>query len=254
MKGEMWMKEKKFACKNMMFSLFLFCVILPVSSFSLDAQISEDFSDLSNWEPVSFDKIGRHSEYVLREEDDGSRYLQILSNNSASGIRHVMEFNPHELPFVSWEWKVLKGITKGDPTKKSGDDYPVRLYIMFPYNPEEASFFESVKYSAYKALKGVYPPKASLNYAWTTVDVSEHSFPNPYTSKAHVITLRAAEDPLDTWVSEEVDILEDYRRIFGKSVPDAATLAIMGDSDDTGEETEAAIRNIKVKRSRFNSK
>jgi len=52
----------------------------------------------------------------------------------------------------------------------------------------------------------------------------------------------------NTWVDEEVNILDDYNKAFGKSPPSTASIAIMNDSDNTGEDSVSYIDFIEVYR------
>ncbi len=45
-----------------------------------------------------------------------------------------------------------------------------------------------------------------------------------------------------------MDIVRDYRLAFGRNPPKTATLAVMNDSDDTGESAKAWIDFIKIYR------
>jgi hypothetical protein len=50
------------------------------------------------------------------------------------------------------------------------------------------------------------------------------------------------------WVEEEADVLADYRKAFGKDPPRAASLAVMNDSDNTGERSVSFIDWIEIAR------
>jgi hypothetical protein len=50
-----------------------------------------------------------------------------------------------------------------------------------------------------------------------------------------MVILRAGPAQAGQWVEEEVNILDDYRTAFGEEPPKSARLAIMSDSDNTGE-------------------
>jgi len=50
-------------------------------------------------------------------------------------------------------------------------------------------------------------------------------------------------------VEEEVNVLADYRRVFGKAPPDRASLAIMNDSDNTCEAAVSHMAFIEVRSS-----
>jgi hypothetical protein len=51
-------------------------------------------------------------------------------------------FKVNDYPRVKWRWKVNNVYGKGDARIKSGDDYPMRIYVMFEYDPDKAGTFE----------------------------------------------------------------------------------------------------------------
>jgi hypothetical protein len=69
---------------------------------------------------------------------------------------------------------------------------------------------------------------------------------SPYTEKAKIITLQRGKERVGTWQTEEVHILEDYRRVFGEDPPMAANLAVMNDSDNTGQGAVSYLDFIEV--------
>lgn len=215
------------------------------SILAAEPTIFEDFQTLANWEELSFKKIPNRSKYEITNDDNGSA-LSLKSDKSASGLIYKEEFNPYKNPILDWSWKVDKGIEGVDPQTKSGDDYPIRVYVLFKYDPANASFLERAKYGAIKAIKGKYPPDSSLNYVWTTNDISRSHFPSPYTERSQMIVLKDKSAPIGAWFSEKVNIIEDYRKVFGKEPPAVASLAIMADSDNTGQSTIAGLKNISV--------
>ena len=48
------------------------------------------------------------------------------------------------------------------------------------------------------------------------------------------------------WVVEKRNVLEDYRRVFGLDPPKAGAIAIMTDTDNTGEEAVAYYGPIRI--------
>lgn len=48
-------------------------------------------------------------------------------------------------------------------------------------------------------------------------------------------------------MTEEVDVLSDYRRAFGTDPPGQAGLAVMNDSDDTGESSVSWLDDLEVR-------
>lgn len=204
-----------------------------------------NFDSLTDWEPLTFPKIKAHSKYSLEKEGNKS-ILKAESHASASAIVYRRTFNIYENPQLRWRWKVTKLSDRGNPKVKAGDDYPIRVYVMFQYDPDSASLGESLIYKATKAIYGKYPPHSTLNYVWTGANMSERFIASPYTSKAYMVVLEKGKEKAGQWVEESVNVLEDYRKAFGKEPPAMAGIAVMSDSDNTGAQAEAYLEFIEV--------
>jgi len=205
----------------------------------------EDFNDFESWRPLYFPKIKRHSTYTIMKDKDSS-FLRAESNASASGLIFKKEFTVFDYPKVRWRWKVENVYQKGNAEEKSGDDYPIRIYVIFKYDPETASFGQRLKYGLAKTIYGEYPPHSSLSYVWANRKHQQRIIPNPYASEARMIVMEAGTEKAGQWVEEDVDILEDYRKAFGTIPPAIAGIAIMNDSDNTGERSVSYVDYIEV--------
>jgi hypothetical protein len=229
----------------------LFCLCLFMACLSARAEekilFREDFASLEQWRPVHFPNIKKHTDYSV-ETRGQEHYLRAESNASASALVYRQEFNPYEYPRVRWRWKVDNLYEKAQPGAKSGDDYPMRVYIVFRYDPASASLFEKFKYETMRALYGEYPPHSSLTYVWSSKVDDKKIHESPYTSKARVIHLREGDRHVGTWQEENINILEDYEKAFGKKPPPAASIGIMNDSDNTGERSVSYLDYIEVYR------
>ncbi len=207
----------------------------------------EEFNSLKEWEPLYFPKIKRHTSYTIKSEGD-KRYLKAVSNASASAMVYKHRFNPYEFPNIRWRWKIENTYKKGDAKTKAGDDYPIRIYVMFQYNPEDSTLVEKAEYEAMRLIYGRYPPKATLNYIWSNKPHKERMLTNTYTERARMIPLEHGDKKAGRWVVEDVNILKDYREAFGEDPPEVASIAIMNDSDNTGESSTSYIDYIEVYR------
>jgi hypothetical protein len=205
----------------------------------------ENFDTLALWEPLTFPKVKKHSVYTPVREGD-TPVLKAESHASASAIVYRRTFNVYDYPMIRWRWKVTQLSDRGDPREKAGDDYPIRLYVMFQYDPDKATMGERLLYGAAKAIYGKYPPRSSLSYVWTGHAVSERIFPSPYTDKARMIVLEKGNERVGQWVDEAINIPEDYRKAFGKDPPAMAGLAVMSDTDNTGTDAVAYVAYIEV--------
>ncbi|NQY94569.1 MAG: DUF3047 domain-containing protein, partial [Campylobacteraceae bacterium] len=71
-----------------------------------------------------------------------------------------------------------------------------------------------------------------------------------YTSRAKMAILNSGMEKANTWQEHTVNVLENYKEAFGKNPPENVTLAIMSDSDNTGESSLSYVDYIEVKQSK----
>ncbi len=199
------------------------------------------------WKPLTFKKIEKHTTYTLVKEDDAV-VVKAVAEASASGLTRETKINPKEYPIVQWRWKIMNILKKGDVHKKEGDDYPARIYITFEYDASKLSFFEKKKYQAIRLLYGEYPPLAAINYIWESKAPIGTMVPNPYTDRVMMFVVESGSAKLDQWINEERNVYEDYKKAFGEEPPMISGVAIMTDTDNTGESATAYYGDILFKK------
>jgi hypothetical protein len=207
--------------------------------------LRDDFKDLGNWEPLYFPKIAKHTEYTVVSEGKKT-VLKTQSSASASALVYKRSFNPYQFPRLRWRWKVENIYKSADGKTKAGDDYPLRIYVIFQYDPEKADLSEKLLYGTMKAVYGKYPPQSTLNYVWASSATADTIITSPYTDRAKLIARERGPAKIGQWVDEAAHIIEDYRKAFGRNPPDKASLAIMNDSDNTGEAAVSYLEFIEV--------
>jgi hypothetical protein len=173
-----------------------------------------------------------------------------VAESSASGLVREIKIDPKEFPVVQWHWKVTNILKKGDVRRKEGDDYPARIYVTFEYDSSKLGFFEKAKYEAVRLLYGQYPPIGAINYIWESKLPQGMMIPNPYTNRVIMIVVESGETKLNQWVSEERNIYGDYKKAFGQEPPMISGVAIMTDTDNTGEKATAYYGDILFKRTK----
>ena len=177
-------------------------------------------SGLTGWSEKSFKGA---TEYLI-VEDSGQKVLQAKSQNAASGLVFETLYDPKEYPVLSWRWKVGNTIASGDSRTKASDDYAARIYVVFPH-----WFFLKTK---------------TLNYIWANRLPKDSFQISTFTSNDMMIALESGPGKVGQWVSATCNIVEDYRRAFGEDPPDVGMIAIMTDTDGTGESAIAWYSDI----------
>jgi hypothetical protein len=220
-----------------------------LSAAAGDVLMREEFASLAAWRPLTFPKIERHTTYSLVTNDAGTEnWLKAESDRSASGLLWRQQYDVSAFPRLRWRWRVENVYDKGDATKKSGDDYPLRVYVIFAYDPATATVGKRLKYNLAKGIYGEYPPDSGLSYVWESREHPAAFVASPYTDSVMMFFKEQGAAKVGQWVEEEADVLADYRRAFGKDPPHSASLAVMNDSDNTGEKGVSFIDWIEIAR------
>jgi hypothetical protein len=198
------------------------------------------------WKPLTFKKVERHTKYAL-VRDGEAVVVKAVSEAAASGLVKPVRIDLRDYPIVQWRWKVENLLRRSDVTRKDGDDYPARLYITFEYDPDKVSFSKRAMYQAGRLLFGDIPIGA-LNYIWDAKAVLGAILDNAYTDFAKMIVVRSGSAGVGTWVEEQRNVYEDYKRAFGEEPPLVSGVAIMTDTDNTKESATAYYGDILFKK------
>ena len=97
-------------------------------------------------------------------------------------------------------------------------------------------------------LYGEYPPGGAITYIWESKTPKGSVVPNPYTDRVRMIVVESGASRLNQWIQEERNIYEDYKTAFKQEPPFISGVAIMTDSDNTGESATAFYGDIIFKK------
>lgn len=195
------------------------------------------------WEPMTFADIDAHTSYELIQ-DTNRTVIRAHSRNAASGLMRRLRIDPREYPWLQWSWKIDHVLEKGDVTTKAGDDYAVRIYVAFAFEPEQSTLWERMKRKAAHAFTDQEIPGSALNYIWASNASQETVVPSPFEQRSRMIVLESGNTRSGQWIVEQRNIVEDYRRAFGEAPPEIIGIGIMTDTDNTGEETTGYYGDI----------
>jgi hypothetical protein len=79
----------------------------------------------------------------------------------------------------------------------------------------------------------------AVNYIWANRLPRGAFLPNTFTGNAVMVAVESGDGNAGRWIDEERNLAEDYRRAFGEDPPRIGAVAIMTDTDNTGEEAVA---------------
>jgi hypothetical protein len=235
---------------------FAALLCLSAAASALEVVEAGRFSQLApgnvpppQWSPLTFRNIEALTRYSL-VKDGGTTVLKAESNKSASGL--IRRFDDRsvdlkETPILKWRWKVANLIRGADIASKEGDDYPARVYVTFRYDPERVSTALRMQYGMARALHGEYPPHAGINYVWDGKAAAGTMRPNAYTARAMMFVVESGAKRVGEWVEVERNVYEDYKRAFKEEPPPVSGIAVMTDTDQTGESATAWYGDIELR-------
>jgi hypothetical protein len=195
------------------------------------------------WETMVFPKISRHTTYQLIL-DNGHTVVQAVSVASASGLMNAYHAPVQRHPWITWRWKIDHVLEKGDVASKAGDDYPARIYVAFEYSPKGKSWGQRMRYHAARLVAGDKLPGSAINYIWANKAPVGTIVANPYTDQTKMIVLQSGNASAGRWIAEKRNLVQDYQAAFGQKPPPIMGIAIMTDTDNTGESTTAWYGDI----------
>lgn len=239
-------------CRHLVLPLVLLLTSLPalgeasptIAPFSRLPALTPDHG----WEPLEFPDIDRHTHYQLVADDEQGQVVEAVAEDSASGLIARVSLEPGDALILRWHWKVDDILEAGDARRKAGDDYAARIYVAFEFEPDKAGWFERAKRKTVSALFGEELPGRALNYIWANRLPRDEMIANPYTDDTMMIAVSSGRQRSGQWVTVERDVVADYREAFGDEPPELVGVAIMTDTDNTGENARAWYGDITLSR------
>ena len=176
---------------------------------------------LKGWQEKSFQGETR---YTLTT-DSGKQVLQAQSHATASGLFYEQAVNLVKTPYLNWSWKVANVLSGIDEHSKAGDDFAARVYLVVSGG---ALFWKT----------------RSLVYVWSSNQPVNSAWENPFTGNARHIAVRSGAAEVGQWLSEKRNIREDFKRVFGEDIETIDAVAIMTDTDNSGQSATAWYGDI----------
>lgn len=201
--------------------LIIFSVML---TFAAAATVRVgDFSsgDLSGWKEKSFAGETRYT----RVEKDGRRVLQAQSQGTASGLYREIRVDLKRTPYLNWSWRIANVLEGVNERSKSGDDYPARVYVV---------------------LSGgiLFWKTRSLNYVWSSNQPIGSHWPNAYTDHVQMMAVESGKAKIGQWIAEKRNLRADFQNLFGDDIDHIDAIAIMTDTDNSGQAATAWYGDI----------
>ncbi len=162
--------------------------------------------------------------------DGGEKVLCLKSDNDSSTISKELTVDVRKYPVLEWRWKVVTLPKAGDARKKDADDQAAQLYVTFPRFP-----------SAVRSR--------IIGYMWDTTAPVGTTIPSQKVGTVTYVVVRSGEAGLGKWHTEQRNVLEDYKRIYGEDPKeDVGAISISINSQNTRTSAESYFDGISFKK------
>lgn len=196
---------------------------LQASSGPVDFLEDLDTNNVGNgWKERTFFRI-TPTQYTMTEED-GAPALRCTTDHSGSILARDADIALSDLPFLTWEWKVIEPISSGiDEDTRDGDDHPLRFYLRFTNDAGESKGAEIIwsnqKYEAgdYKIIGSFY----------------------------HLVA-NGLDENIGAWHAQSVDLRKLYSDIGGTGTARLDVLGFFCDSDNAGGTSDGYFRDVQL--------
>jgi len=152
------------------------------------------------------DDAARATYRVVAESD--LRFIRGTAEGTGSQIGREFEWDATKEPLLSWRWRPRAFPAGSDERESSRNDSPLTVYAVF----------------------GTSPMTQAIKYIWSRVVPAGTTLT---TGRTPAIVLRVGPPPDDGWVTESVNVLRDFQRLYGKAPGRARGIAILTDADQT---------------------
>jgi hypothetical protein len=189
---------------------------------------------------------------------DGVRAVRVSTAASYGTLVH--EWNGPAAERLQWRWRLDVPLAGGrsapDILSKAGDDAALKVCVMFDHPLQQVPFVERTLLRIARRVSGEPLPAATLCYLWDSSYPAGLQGANPYTRRVRFITLQGRSAPLQRWVNESRDPVQDYIDLFADELPAARqtprsevphirSVLIGADSDNTATKSTGWVSDLR---------
>jgi hypothetical protein len=192
-------------------------------------------------------KISGRTRFAILNEGKDS-VLRVDSKDSASGLLKQVEIDPKQYPVVGWRWKIERAIAAADEREKDKDDCAARVFVIFKDGLPKASRYSRLKHKLASAFSNAIPPGVAICYVWANGLKKDEVIESPYTDWVRIVAVESGAGKAGQWVTEERNVFEDFKKIFGVEPKQILGVALMTDTDNTKQSATSFYGDIVFKK------
>jgi Protein of unknown function (DUF3047) len=200
------------------------------------------------WQELTFSKFRAPTKFELID-DAGTTVVHAVSENSSSVLMENVDIDPRDYPLMRWRWKAPRLVPGANTLRRQTEDAPVRLIVAFTGDKDKLSFGDQITFAETRALLGVEPPYATLEYVWGDGAPKETIVENGWNARIRLLLVQSGGERIGEWITETRNLVEDYKRAFGEAPGRIISIGVHCDSDATQTRSEGFFGDIKLLRS-----
>ena len=222
-------------------------IALPYVKIFSKNKPAEDGKLPDGWRRWTLSKFKTPTRYALVDYE-GRTVVKAQADASASGLVHKLDIDPREFPVLSWQWKATALIKTADNRTKHLEDSPVRVVVTFAGDNDSLPLDDRIFSDNIRLLTGQKMPYATLMYIWENKAPLNAVLPNLHTTRIKMVVAESGDAKVGSWQDLQRNVREDFVRAFGEEPGQITSVAVMTDTDNTGESTLAFYGDIMFRR------
>lgn len=176
------------------------------------------------------DAAAKYYKVMPEDEHSNNQILCAIAENTDMFILKKIKVDIVKYPYLNWRWRANILPPNGDESKKKVCDVAASMNVVL------------------KASK--WRPR-SIKYSWSTTLPKFTKTKSPYAfwpARTDIVVLQSGEEHKGQWITEKVNVLEDYKRFYKKKKKPKSfvieAIVIMSDSDNTNSVAAADYDDI----------
>jgi len=195
------------------------------------------------WMPVKINEQKKPTQYDF-VDDEGTVVLHAIADGAASLLGHKAAFDLKSAPMMSWRWKTARLIPNADNAVASKEDSPVRIVLEFDGDRSKLSLADKSTFATGKFLSGHELPYATLMYIWSNKEPVGKIIPGPRTPRIQMVVASSGTAGVGSWQTLSRNVVDDFKKAFGEEPGKLIGVAVLTDTDNTGDKTESWYGDI----------
>jgi hypothetical protein len=196
---------------------------LTLATLAGSAQISFLVLNTLQWRPGHLPdgwqvKVNRGTPEILTVSEGNRNFLDLKSHNSSFGLEREVDVDPHEAPYLMWDWEVKELPAGADFRRSHSDDQAAQLLVAFA-------------------------DRKVLSYIWDTsapAGIMESASSIPLVH-IYAVVVRSGQNDLNRWLSESHNVAADYQKAYGHPAPRVKGIRLQINTQHTGTSAESCF-------------